>query len=101
MSDITYDEFPDANNYPQYSQQLLRDQEQAKRQAEAKSDPEKKQRIKTWMAACLISTAGFVDLIQALLTAVAVGAILSPVISVGASFLFIVWFWILAVNFVG
>lgn len=61
---------------------------------------EKRERIKKWMAACLVIVAGCVDAAQALLTAVAIGAVLSPVISAVAWFGFWVWFMILGVSFV-
>lgn len=61
---------------------------------------EKRERIKKWMAACIIIVAGCVDAAQALLTAVAIGAVLGPVISAVAWFGFWVWFMILGVSFV-
>ncbi|OHB14884.1 MAG: hypothetical protein A2431_02945 [Candidatus Zambryskibacteria bacterium RIFOXYC1_FULL_39_10] len=61
---------------------------------------EKRERIKKWMAVCLITVAVCVDLAQALLTAVAIGAVLGPVISAVAWFGFWVWFMILGVSFV-
>lgn len=61
---------------------------------------QKKERIKKWMAACMIILALCVDAIQALLTAVAIGVILSPIILVVAWFGFWVWFMILGVSFV-
>ncbi len=67
---------------------------------ESKAEPEKKQRIKTWMAACLVATAGSIDLLQALLTLVAIGVVFSPVISIGATFLFWLWLNILGVSFI-
>lgn len=61
---------------------------------------QKRERIKKWMAACLIIVAGCVDAAQALLTALAIGAVLGPVISAVAWFGFWVWFMILGVSFV-
>jgi len=61
---------------------------------------QKRERIKKWMAACIIIIAGCVDAAQALLTAVAIGAVLSPVMSAVAWFVFWVWFMILGVSFV-
>jgi len=61
---------------------------------------QKRERIKKWMAACMIIVAGCVDAIQALLTALAIGAVLSPVISTVAWFGLWVWFMILGVSFV-
>lgn len=64
-------------------------------------EPEnKRKRIKMWMAACIVIVAGCVDAAQALLTGVAIGAVLSPVISVVAWFAFWVWFMILGVSYI-
>ncbi|HEY4515963.1 MAG TPA: hypothetical protein VJH67_02120 [Candidatus Paceibacterota bacterium] len=79
------------NRYPKYSQ--------VRQNTEEQEEPEKKQRIKLWMGACLIAAAGSIDLIQALLTLVAIGIVISPIISVGATFLFWLWLTILGVPF--
>jgi hypothetical protein len=63
-------------------------------------DPESRQRIKWWMATCLISVALLIDAIQALLTFMVIGAVLSPIISVGAAFLFWLWYQILGVSYI-
>lgn len=62
-------------------------------------DQEHRQRIKWWMAGCLVCTAILVDIIQALLTLVAIGVVLSPIITVGATFLFWIWYMMLGVSF--
>jgi len=61
---------------------------------------EKKERIKKWMAACMIIVALCVDAAQALLTVLAIGTILGPIISIVAWFGFWVWFMLLGVSFV-
>jgi len=61
---------------------------------------EKRERIKKWMAACMIIVALCVDAAQALLTALAIGAVLGPLITIVAWFGFWVWFLILRVSFV-
>jgi hypothetical protein len=67
-------------------------------------EPEKKgedrQRIKIWMAACMLFFAGFVDLFQALLTALAIGTVLAPVMSVGADFVLWLWCAMLGISFI-
>lgn len=67
---------------------------------EQTGETEKKQRIEGWMAACLVTFAGSVDLFQALLTFIAVGVVLAPVISVGVSFILWLWLSMLGVSFI-
>jgi hypothetical protein len=61
---------------------------------------EKRERIKKWMAACMIIVALCVDAAQVILTALAIGAVLGPLITIVAWFGFWVWFLILGVSFV-
>ena len=63
-------------------------------------DGEKKQRIKLWMAVIMAVMALSIDAFNALLNLLAIGEILSSVISPVASFAFVVWFWILGVSFI-
>lgn len=56
---------------------------------------QKKERIKTWMAACMVIVALCVDGLQWLLF------FIGPIISIGAYFAFWIWFKILGVSFVG
>ncbi|MFH0804531.1 MAG: hypothetical protein V1896_02935 [Candidatus Zambryskibacteria bacterium] len=60
---------------------------------------EKKERIKTWMAVCMIIVALCVDGAQALLTVLVVGIVMGPIISAIAYFTFWVWFMVLGVSF--
>ena len=60
---------------------------------------EKKERIKTWMAACMIIVALCIDLAQAILTAVGIGLILGPIMSVVSYFTYWIWFLMLKVSF--
>lgn len=85
------------NRYPKYSQQRQADLQNAR----ADADPEKKQRIKIWMGALLVVTALTIDLLEFLLEWLGIGLVLSPIISVGAAFLFWLWFKLLDVSFVG
>ena len=55
-------------------------------------------RIKIWMAACLVIVAFLIDGIQALFTLLVIGVVLNPVISVGADFLFWLWFQLLGIS---
>jgi hypothetical protein len=61
---------------------------------------EKKERIKVWMGAALIITAGSIDAFQALLNVLLVGEVLSTIISICADVIFIIWLWMLGVGFV-
>lgn len=61
---------------------------------------QKKERIKLWMGAALIVTAGSIDAFQALLNVLIVGEVLSTIISVCADVLFIIWLWMLGISFV-
>lgn len=61
---------------------------------------EKKQRIKVWMAACMIIVALCIDGFQALLTFVGIGLVLGPIIGVAAYFGFWIWFMLLGVSFI-
>jgi hypothetical protein len=62
---------------------------------------EKKERIKLWMGAALVITAGGIDLIQGLLNLVVVGNLfIGSIISVCADFIFLIWLWMLGVGFV-
>jgi hypothetical protein len=89
MSEITYDE------------SLIDNRRETVRPQEIdKSDSEKKHRIKIWMAVCLMMVALLVDLLQFLLTGVLVGVVIAPIISVGATFGFWVWFKLLDVSYV-
>jgi hypothetical protein len=81
--------------YPQNKRPLVRPVRTIQQQEE------KKERIKVWMATCLVIVALFVDLIQVLLTSVVIGVVLSPIISIAANFLFWIWFKLLDVSFVG
>ncbi len=65
----------------------------------SQQQPEKKERIKVWMAACMIIVALCIDLAQAILTALGIGLIIGPIISVAAYFTFWIWFLILGVSF--
>lgn len=62
--------------------------------------PEKKERIKIWVAFALSILALCVDGAQALLTGIAIGVVLSPIISVIGYFAFWVIFMILGVSLV-
>lgn len=62
-------------------------------------DTEHQQRIKMWMAGCLIVVALFVDFFQFLLTLLAIGVFIAPVITVGATVLFWIWFKLLGISF--
>jgi hypothetical protein len=61
---------------------------------------EKKERIKIWMGAALVTVALGIDGFQAILNLLVIGEFLSPVISVGADLLFIIWFWMLGLGFI-
>ncbi len=61
---------------------------------------EQKKRIKWWMAGCLVAVAVTIDLIQLLLTLVVVGAVISPIITIGATMLFWTWYKMLGISFV-
>jgi hypothetical protein len=63
-------------------------------------EEERKERISKAMGWCLISTAAFIDLAEALLTVLAIGLVLNPIISVCADVIFIIWFKILGVSFI-
>src|SRR3989344_2803714 len=65
----------------------------------AQQQEEKKERIKLWMAACMIIVALCVDAAQAVLTLLGVGLVFGPIISVVAYFAFWIWFLILGVSF--
>ncbi len=60
---------------------------------------EKKPRIKHWMFWALCIAAGSIDLIELVLDLFVIGEVVSPFISVGADFLFWLWFKILGVSF--
>jgi hypothetical protein len=60
---------------------------------------EKKDRIKTWMAACMIIVAACIDIFEAILDVLLIGEVLSPIISVCADFIFWIWFKMLGVSF--
>jgi len=60
---------------------------------------EKKERIKTWMGACMIIVALCIDGIQILLTILLIGIFMGPVISAVASLGFWIWFKLLGVSF--
>jgi hypothetical protein len=62
---------------------------------------EKKDRIKTWVAACMIIVALFVDTVQLLLTILLIGVVMGPIISAVAYLAFWIWFKILGVSFMG
>jgi hypothetical protein len=62
---------------------------------------EKKERIVTWMAVCMIIVALFIDAIQLILTLLLIGVFICPVISVVSYFVFWVWFKMLGVSFLG
>lgn len=62
--------------------------------------PQKKERISKTMGWCMIGTAGFIDLLEALFTVLLIGAVLNPIISVCADVIFLIWFWTLGVTFV-
>lgn len=61
---------------------------------------QKEERIKTWQGAGLIIMALSVDGFQAILTAVGIGLVLGPIISVIAYFSFWIFFMMLGVSFV-
>jgi hypothetical protein len=62
---------------------------------------EKRERIKTWMGACLVIVALCVDGLQALLNLVGIGDLfVSSIISVCADLVYTLWFWMLGVGFV-
>lgn len=61
---------------------------------------ERRERISGAMGWCLIGTAAFIDLIEALLTVLIIGTVLNPIISVCADVIFLIWFWTLGVSFV-
>lgn len=61
---------------------------------------QQKERIALWMAICMATTALFIDGFNALLNLLAIGEVLSSVISPVATFGFVVWFWLLDVTFI-
>jgi len=67
----------------------------------SQQQPEKKERIPTWMAVCMIIVALCVDGAQVLLTILVVGVVLGPVLSVAAYVAFGIWFMMLGVSFTG
>ena len=62
--------------------------------------PDRYQRIKWWMGACLVITAFGIDGFQFLLGLVGLGVVVNSVIGPAANFLFILWFWLCGVTFV-
>jgi hypothetical protein len=56
-------------------------------------------RIKWWMGGLMIMTAAVIDLIQFLLTFVAIGLVMAPVITVGSVMLFWLWSKLLGISF--
>lgn len=80
--------------YPQQKTTLKRPVRALPQQSE-----EKKERIKVWMGAILIITALSIDAFEGLLNLVGIGEALSPIISVCADTLFVIWFWILGLGF--
>lgn len=57
-------------------------------------------KIKLWMAGCLVVVALLVDLFQFLITLVAIGVFLAPIITVCASALFWIWFKLLGISII-
>lgn len=60
---------------------------------------EKRERIKIWVAACMVIIALTVDGSQMVLTALGIGLVLGPILSVCAYTAFWIWFMILGVSF--
>jgi len=83
------------DKYPKYSQARQKDLQNTR----VEEDPEKKQRIKIWMAGILVITAFSIDLLEFLLEWLGIGLVLSPIISIGAAFLFWLWFKLLDISF--
>lgn len=61
---------------------------------------ERRERIKVWMGAALVITALCIDLFEALLDLVGIGLVMSPIISICADLLFLIWFWMLGLGFI-
>lgn len=64
------------------------------------STPDRYQRIKLWMGACLVIVALGIDGFQFILGLVGLGVVVNSVISPAADFLFILWFWLCGVTFI-
>ena len=62
-------------------------------------EEEKKERISKATGWCMVGTAAFIDLIEAILDLLAIGAVLNTIISVCADLGFMIWFWIKGVTF--
>lgn len=67
---------------------------------EEAEEPEKKQRIKIWMGACMVIFALFIDLIELGSTYLVIGVIFSPIISIGTGFVFWLWFKLLGISYI-
>lgn len=61
---------------------------------------EKRERIKIWMAACLIVVAVSIDLFEMLLTWLGIGVIITPVIVPCVTLIFWIWYKLLDIPFV-
>lgn len=62
-------------------------------------DPEQKQRVKLWMGWCLIITALVVDVAELGLSYTGVGIFFAFILSIGAGFVFWLWFLVLGVTY--
>jgi hypothetical protein len=87
----------DSDQYEQEPEELA--QYSPEQYGQAPEDQPRPQRIRLWMGWSLIMTALVVDLIETLLTWVAVGVVLSPILSIGATFFFWIWFQMLGVSY--
>ena len=61
---------------------------------------EEKIRIAYWMGVSMLVVAVSIDAFNALLNVLVIGEFLSSIISVAATTLFVIWFWMLGVSFV-
>ena len=63
-------------------------------------EEERVERISKVAGWCMVGTAAFIDLFEAILDLLAIGAVLNSIISVCADLGFIIWFWTKGVTFV-
>lgn len=61
---------------------------------------EKRERIKTWMAACIVIVALCIDLFEMLLTWLGIGVFITPVIVPCVTLIFWIWYKFLDIPFV-
>ncbi len=61
---------------------------------------EKRERISKATGWCMVGTAAFIDLLEILFTALAIGLVLNPIISICADLGFWIWFKMHSVSFI-